>query len=504
MSYNFSKTQFLQQNDIGKTVLYKKISSDVITPVLAYLKISKHFKNHNFLFESAQNANNKGRFSVIGIKPDLIWKAYANSNESFINRNFQQNNNDFSQQDGDVLDNLRSLIDESQINWQNLEYINQELPAVCSGIFGYMNYDMVRLMEEIPNRNLRDEIAIPDSIFIRPQILIIFDSLFDNCLVCAPNYTNSTYEELVQKIEEVATILNAPFVEDKNIAIDKKLEFNFNSNYSDNQYHQAVSKAKEYIKSGDIFQVLPSQRFTANFPSELPAFYFYRALRSINPSPFLFFLHLEDFALSGSSPEIMVSCKNKKITIRPLAGTRKRGKNASEDKKIAQELLSDEKELAEHLMLIDLGRHDVGRVCKENTVKLTEKMVVEYYSHVMHISSNVEGILRDDLQSLDALISGFPAGTVSGAPKIRAMQIIEELENVKRSFYAGCVGYFAGNGDMETCITLRSSLIKDNKIYLQAGAGVVFDSDEESENQECVNKAMGLIKACEKINEFIN
>ena len=267
-------------------------------------------------------------------------------------------------------------------------------------------------------------------------------------------------------------------------------------------FSQITEKAKEYIVNGDIFQVLPSQRFSANYPENLPSFTFYRALRSVNPSPFLFFLKLEDFALSGSSPEIMVSSKDK-ITIRPLAGTRKRGANEIEDKEIAQELLNDEKELAEHLMLIDLGRHDVGKVCKENSVKLTEKMTIEFYSHVMHISSNVEGILRDDLEALDALISGFPAGTVSGAPKIRAIEIIEELEKVKRSFYAGCVGYFASNGDMETCITLRSSLIKNNKIYLQAGAGVVFDSNPQSEYQECVNKAMGLVRACEKIKEFI-
>lgn len=499
MSFNLSKEQFLEHKKLGKTLLFKKISSDIITPVLAYLKISQKFENYNFLFESSEKATSKGRFSVIGLNPDLVWK--TSEKTSFINKNFQQNSKDFTEQKGCPLQNLRELISDSKIPWENLKYNNQDLPAICSGIFGYMNYDMVKLMEEIPNRNLIDEINIPDSIFIRPQIIIIFDNLFDNCLICAPDFNNESYETLENKINEISDILT------KDLAINKiessKIDFDFQSNYSESEYCQIVEKAKEYIVNGDIFQVLPSQRFSANYPENLPSFTFYRALRSVNPSPFLFFLKLEDFALSGSSPEIMVSSKDKKITIRPLAGTRKRGANEIEDKEIAQELLNDEKELAEHLMLIDLGRHDVGKVCKENSVKLTEKMTIEFYSHVMHISSNVEGILRDDLEALDALISGFPAGTVSGAPKIRAIEIIEELEKVKRSFYAGCVGYFASNGDMETCITLRSSLIKNNKIYLQAGAGVVFDSNPQSEYQECVNKAMGLVRACEKIKEFI-
>jgi anthranilate synthase component 1 len=254
-----------------------------------------------------------------------------------------------------------------------------------------------------------------------------------------------------------------------------------------------VNRAKKYITDGDIFQVLPSQRFTAKCDKNFDEFSFYRSLRLINPSPFLFYLKFDDFVLTGSSPEIMVSLKNKKITIRPLAGTRKRGKNEAEDKQIAAELLNDEKEVAEHLMLIDLGRHDVGSVSAPGSVVVTEKMIVENYSHVMHISSNVEGILRNEFDALDALIAGFPAGTVSGAPKIRAMEIIEEMEKVRRSFYAGCVGYFASNGDMETCITLRSALIKNGYIHLQTGAGVVFDSDPQSEYQECLNKARVLM-----------
>ncbi len=499
MSFNFSKNEFDQAlAKSGATVLFKKISADIITPVLASLKVSKHFPNHHFLFESAENGNNKGRFSLLGFMPDLMWKCVGE--KSFINADFAKNPQNFSQETGDVLGNLRQLIKKSHIDWSGLNYGAGALPAMSAGIFGYMGYDMVRLMEKISNRGLEDELKIPDSIFIRPQIIVVFDNLFDCALICAPVFAAQKYEDVVARIEAAEEILMEPY---EFPPVAAKTDFNFASNCTEKEYCDAVEHSKKYITDGDIFQVLPSQRFTSNFDKSIPEFAFYRALRAVNPSPFLFYLKLDDFVLSGSSPEIMVSLKGGKVTVRPLAGTRKRGKNLEEDKKIAAELLNDEKEIAEHLMLIDLGRHDAGRVSKEGSVVVTEKMVIENYSHVMHISSNVEGILRDDLDALDALISGFPAGTVSGAPKIRAMEIIEEIEKVKRSFYAGCVGYFSSNGDMETCITLRSALIKDEKIYLQAGAGVVFDSDPKSEYQECINKAMGLVKACEKIKEFV-
>ncbi len=500
MSFNFSKNEFdAAIKNYGSTVLFKEIAADTITPVLASLKISKHFPNHHFLFESAENGNNKGRFSLLGFMPDLMWKCFGE--KSFINEDFVNNPKNFSEQKGNPLENLRHLIKKSHIDWKNLKYGSGNLPSMGSGIFGYMGYDMFRLMEKIPNRNLADELQIPDSIFIRPQIVVIFDNLFDCALICAPVFSNQNYEDIIAKINAAEKILNEPY---EDLPVKADIKFNFTSNYNENEYYEAVEKAKKYITNGDIFQVLPSQRFTSDFDAKIPEFAFYRALRSVNPSPFLFYLKLEDFVLSGSSPEIMASLKNSKVTIRPLAGTRKRGANLEEDKKIADELLKDEKEIAEHLMLIDLGRHDVGRVSKAGSVNVTEKMVIEHYSHVMHISSNVEGILNDNLDALDVLISGFPAGTVSGAPKIRAIEIIEEIEKIKRSFYAGCVGYFASNGDMETCITLRSALIKNKKIYLQAGAGVVFDSDPKSEYQECINKAMGLVKACEKIKEFVN
>ncbi len=500
--YNFNKDEFDRAlKKSGAALLYKKIPADTTTPVLASLKLSQHLpeeSSHNFLFESAEKGNNKGRFSVIGLMPDLAWKCIGE--KSFINKNFAKNPQNFSTEKGNPIENLRNLINSCRIEWSELNYISGSLPSICAGIFGYMTYDMVRLMEKIPDRNLPDDLKIPDSIFIRPQILLIFDNLFDCVLICAPNFGGETFEQLTAKIALIENALAKPFEDKKTQA---KSEFNFISNYSEAEYCAAVEQSKKYITDGDIFQVLPSQRFTSDFDSRISEFTFYRALRSVNPSPFLFYLKFPEFCLIGSSPEIMVSARNQKITIRPLAGTRKRGKNAEEDKKIAEGLLKDEKEIAEHLMLIDLGRHDVGRVSKPGSVVVTEKMVIENYSHVMHISSNVEGILRDDVDGLDALISGFPAGTVSGAPKIRAMEIIEEIEKVRRSFYAGCVGYFAANGDMETCITLRSALLKDGKIHLQSGAGVVFDSDPKSEYQECINKAMGLVKACEKINDFL-
>jgi anthranilate synthase component 1 len=499
MNFNFSQDEFLQTlREFGATVLFKKIPSDLITPVAALLKISQAFPNQHFLFESAENGNNKGRFSVLGFMPDLVWKCVEE--KSFINSDFAKNSDKFSKQDGNPLENLRQLIKDSRIDWSQLNYGSTGLPGICSGIFGHMNYDMVRLMEKIPNRNLPDEIKIPDSVFMRPQIIIVFDNLFDCALICAPSFSTQNYQELVDKISLTEEILTKPY---QSLPIKAKTDFQFSSNCTENEYCAAVESTKKYIIEGDIFQALPSQRFSADFDKNLPEFAFYRALRAVNPSPFLFYLKLDDFVLSGSSPEIMVSLKDNKVTIRPLAGTRKRGKTLLEDKKIADELLKDEKEVAEHLMLIDLGRHDVGKVSKAGSVVVTEKMVIENYSHVMHISSNVEGILRDELDALDALISGFPAGTVSGAPKLRAMEIIEEIEKIKRSFYAGCVGYFSSNGDMETCITLRSALIKDGKIYLQSGAGVVFDSDPKSEYQECLNKAQALMKACEKIAKFI-
>lgn len=487
------KSHFVKKESCTIT---KEIPCDLITPVAALLQIKEKFKDYYFLLESVEKGSNKSRYSVIGLMPDLIFQ--SKNNEAFINNEIESNPASFQKiKNENPLQVLRNLINQSKIN---------DISGFLSsgGLFGYMSYDMVRLMENIKDGNLVDEINIPDSVFMRPQILIIFDSLFDVATICAPLYfreglnIDSSYQKAQDNIQKIIEIISK-----SNVALAPKAskKYDFSSSVTKEEYCKMVEKSKEYITNGDIFQVLPSMRMQADFKlDDAPALY--RSLRSINPSPFLFYFKFPDFAFMGSSPEIMVSLKNKKVTIRPLAGTRRRGKNEEEDQKIAAGLLSDEKELAEHLMLMDLGRHDVGRVCKAQTVKVTEKMVIENYSHVMHISSNVEGIIEDGLDGLDALISGFPAGTVSGAPKIRAIEIIEEIEKLRRSFYAGCVGYFTGNGEMETCITLRSALIKNNKIYLQAGAGVVHDSIPEAEYEECHNKLAALIAAVNNVHKY--
>ena len=505
MSYSHNQQQFENLDNSCSKILYKKISSDTLTPVLAFLKISQYFNDHHFLFESAENSNNKGRFAIIGFMPDMVWKCIKQ--QSFLSSDFKNDKDNFVKQNGDPLQNLRKFIKSCSIDFTKIPYEKGPLPSMCSGIFGYMGYDMIRLIEKIPDNNLDDEINIPDSIFIRPQIVIVFDNLYDLALICAPSYNQEKYQELTEKINNVEKILSDNYqdLERSKITITtNNYQNNFNSNYNKEEYCSLVNKAKEYITNGDIFQVLPSQRFSANFPQNSSEFTFYRFLRNINPSPFLFYLKFDDFVLTGASPEIMVSLQNKKITIRPLAGTRKRGKNIEEDKKIAEELLSDEKEIAEHLMLIDLARHDIGSISEPGSIAVTKKMIIENYSHVMHISSNVEGKINDKFDALDALIFSFPAGTVSGAPKIRAMEIIEELEKTKRSFYAGCAGYFSSNGDMETCIIVRSAVIKNNKIYTQAGAGVVYDSVPEFEYQECLNKAQALFTAFAKTNPIYN
>lgn len=488
------------------SIISKRISADTLTPVLAYLKITSHsskLKKYSFLLESAEKDRAKGRFSVIGFMPDLVFK--CDLKNSYLNDDPFASQK-FIKQKGEPLDNLRDLIKKSELDIKSTkteanQNYDQLLPSVASGLFGYLNYDTIRLMEKMPDRNLKDELGIAQSTFIRPQIILVFDNLFDTVLICAPNFRGYSKQQCEEKITLVELILKKPYTK-KFQPLPKKAGVNdvFTSNYSQSEYCKTVVKAKEYIKNGDVFQVLPSQRFSAPFAHE--PFSFYRALRSINPSPFLFFFDFGNFQLTGSSPEIMVSLKNKKITVRPLAGTRKRGKNQEEDHKIANELLHDEKEKAEHLMLIDLGRNDVGKVAEVGSVETVEKMVIENYSHVMHLSSTVVGKIKKGIDALDVLISAFPAGTVSGAPKLRAMEIIEELEKVKRSFYSGCVGYFASNGDMETCITLRSALIKNKKIYLQAGAGIVYDSDPESEYQECLNKTRALVEAYKKCPEY--
>ncbi|MEE8517255.1 MAG: anthranilate synthase component I, partial [Alphaproteobacteria bacterium] len=431
----------------------------------------------------------------IGLKPDLIWRCHDEKAE--INRNPQHDANAFEPVAEGVLESLGALIEATHIDTPS------GLPPMAAGLFGYMGYDMVRLMERLPDDN-PDDLGIPDGIMLRPSVICIFDNIEDVVIVVTPVRpangidARTAYDQARDRLQAILEVLAAPLPGQPRLATGDGASA-VTSNTSRAQYHDMVKAAKAYIRAGDVLQVVPSQRFAVPFP--LPPFALYRSLRRLNPSPFLFYLDFGGFSVVGSSPEILVRLRDGAVTIRPIAGTRRRGADAAEDKLLADDLLSDPKELAEHLMLLDLGRNDVGRVAKTGTVKVTEQMVIEYYSHVMHIVSNVEGRIKDGLGALEALVAGFPAGTVSGAPKVRAMEIIDELEHSRRGIYGGCIGYFAANGALDTCIALRTALVKDGTMYVQAGGGVVADSDPEAEYQESRNKAQALIRAAEQAIE---
>ena len=477
------------------SLIYIKIKSDLDTPVSAYLKLCKNEKN-SFLLESVQDGTYKGRYSIIGMNPDVIWK--CNKNQAFIKKKNDSKKSDFVLQDKTPLVSLRELINNSKIKFPN------HLPPMSAGLVGYLGYETIELYENMPERKLSN-LLLPDGFFIRPTVMAIFDNINNEVTLATPLWANES-ENIRKKYELKLNVLNKTIhdlnsflkksnVKTKTIKPFKKPASNISKKY----FFKMVNKAKELIFSGEIFQVVLSQRFKTSY--ELPPFELYRSLRSLNPSPFLFYLNLENernsnFSLIGSSPEILVRLDNKKVSIRPIAGTRPRGKNSIQDEKLKKELLSDPKELAEHLMLLDLGRNDVGRISEIGTVNVTEKMKVEFYSHVMHIVSNVEGKVGKK-SIIDVLMSGFPAGTVSGAPKIRAMEIINSLEPESRGIYAGCVGYFSANGNMETCIVLRTAIVKDKKMYVQAGAGIVADSKPINEYNETINKAKALFKAAE-------
>jgi anthranilate synthase component 1 len=379
------------------------------------------------------------------------------------------------------------------------------LPPMASGLFGFLGYDMVRDMERLPDNN-PDPIGLPDAIMVRPTIICIFDRLEDNVTLVTPAWptagTNAraAYEAAQERLADAVSDFERalPFRRDSADELDELPEPQ--ANMSKEDFKKMVETCKEYIRAGDAFQIVPSQRFS--LPFTLPPLSLYRALRRINPSPFLIFFDYGDFSIVGSSPEILVRLRDETVTIRPIAGTRPRGKTPEEDRALAADLLADKKELAEHLMLLDLGRNDVGRVAKIGSVKVTERNLIEYYSHVMHIVSNVDGKIDPQYDAMNALMAGFPAGTVSGAPKVRAMEIIEELEPEKRGIYGGAIGYFAADGAMDTCIVLRTAIVKDGTMYVQAGAGIVADSVPESEHQECQHKARALIRAAEEAVRF--
>lgn len=471
------------------SIFFHKEPAGSLTPISLFSKLRK-LSPYNFLLESVEKGKNKGRYSVIGLRPEKIWE-FANEK---ITISDHDSSIETSVNDGKkIFAALQSEIDESEIAGY------EDLPPMSSGLFGYMGYDMVQYMEKIPAHK-NDELNIPDAKFIRPEIIVIHDNKTNEIIISLPIYFDAKidFDALRAKKEKLlAEVMSSIKSEGgaKDIS-EKPNKLNFTSNFSKDEYCSLVKRSIEYIKAGDVFQVLPSRRFTADFAYD--GFSFYKTLCEVNPSPFLFYMNFADFEIIGSSPEIMVKVTDETVTIRPLAGTRKRGKDETEDKKIAAELLADKKELAEHLMLLDLGRNDVGRITDD--VKVTDKMSIEYFSHVMHISSNVEGKIKKNATYLDALIAGFPAGTVAGAPKIRAMQIIAEFEKDKRSFYSGCLGYFSGNRKyMDMAIMLRTALLKDKKLYIQSGAGVVYDSVAESEYEETESKAKALMHAAELV-----
>jgi anthranilate synthase component I len=474
-------------------VVWTRLVADLETPVSAMLKLSAG-RSNAFLLESVEGGAVRGRYSMIGLDPDLVFK--AEGDRAWVART--PGSGPFEPHPLPTLDAIRSLLEESRIE------LPRELPPMAAGIFGYLGYDLVRLMERLPPAK-PDPLGLPDTILVRPQILVIFDSVKDEMTIVTPvrprdgQVARVAFDRATDRLTEIVEALDRPIDRSAERA-DLPLAAEIASNTAPDAYKAMVARAKDYIAAGDIFQVVLSQRFEAPFP--LPAFSLYRALRRVNPSPYLYFLDLDGFSIVGSSPEILVRVRDGEVTIRPIAGTRPRGATPEEDARLGEELLADPKERAEHLMLLDLGRNDVGRVAEIGTVKVTEQFFLEHYSQVMHIVSNVAGRLRADRDAVDALVAGFPAGTVSGAPKVRAMQIIDELELGKRGPYAGCVGYFSATGELDTCIVLRTALVKDGRMYVQAGAGIVADSDPDSEQAECVNKAKALFRAAEEARRF--
>ena len=488
---------FAQGYDKGlPQILLTRLVADLETPVSAMLKLSRNAK-YSFLLESVEGGAVRGRYSIIGLNPDVIWR--VKNGVAAINRKALHDTDEpFEALKLDPLSALRALLAESRID------LPSDGPPMAAGVFGYLGYDMVRFMEDLPRPN-PDTLGLPDGMMIRPTVMAIFDSVKDEVTVTAPVYPDAAvsaraaFARASERISDVVDALDRPI--DMALRHADALPIAASqSNTPPQDYRQMVLKAKDYIAAGDIFQVVLSQRFETDFA--LPPFALYRALRRVNPSPFLYYLDFDKFAVVGSSPEILVRVRDGKVSIRPIAGTRRRGVTPTEDKALAEELLADPKERAEHLMLLDLGRNDVGRVAEIGSIKVTDKFILEYYSQVMHIVSNVEGKLDKKHDVIDALVAGFPAGTVSGAPKVRAMEIIDELEVNKRGIYGGCVGYFGADGEMDTCIVLRTAIVKDGKMYVQAGAGVVADSDPESELQECVNKAKALFRAAEEAVRF--
>jgi len=476
-------------------LVYARLAADLDTPVSLMLKLGEA-RTDTFMLESVTGGEVRGRYSVVGLKPDLIWQCHGQ--QARINRQARFDPTAFEPQASAPLESLRALIAESRI------LLPEGLPPIASGLFGYLGYDMIRLVEHLPDVN-PDPLGLPDAVLLRPSVVAVLDGVKGEVTVVAPAWAASNLSARAAYAQAAERVMDAMRDLDRSPPVMRDLGEatpvgEAQSNFTHAGYLAAVERDRDYIRAGDIFQVVPSQRWKQRF--ELPPFALYRSLRRTNPSPFMFFFNFGGFQVVGASPEILVRLRDGEVTVRPIAGTRKRGVTPEEDRALEADLLADAKERAEHLMLLDLGRNDVGRVAKIGTVRPTEQFIIERYSHVMHIVSNVVGQIADGEDALSALLAGLPAGTVSGAPKVRAMQIIDELEPEKRGVYGGGVGYFAGNGEMDFCIALRTAVLKDDQLYIQAGGGVVYDSDPESEYQETVNKSRALRRAAEDAGLF--
>ncbi|QFT63288.1 anthranilate synthase component I [Roseivivax sp. THAF30] len=477
-------------------VVYARLAADLDTPVSLMLKLTGAARDA-FMLESVTGGEVRGRYSIIGMKPDLVWR--CNGSQSEINRQARFDADAFEPMQDDPLTALRSVLEESRID------LPDGLPQSSAGLFGYLGYDMIRLVENLPDVN-PDPVGLPDATLIRPSVIAVLDGVKGDVIIVSPAWVSSgqsaraAYAQAAERVMDAVRDLERALPRDARDLGDAADLGEPVSNFSHDGYKAAVERAKEYIRAGDIFQVVPSQRWTQDFP--LPPFALYRSLRRTNPSPFMFYFNFGGFQVIGASPEILVRVFGREVTIRPIAGTRPRGATPAEDQALEADLLADQKELAEHLMLLDLGRNDTGRVSKIGTVRPTEQFVIERYSHVMHIVSNVVGELDPQHDALSALLAGLPAGTVSGAPKVRAMEIIDELEPEKRGVYGGGVGYFSAGGDMDMCIALRTAVIKDQKLYIQAGGGVVYDSDPEAEYQETVHKSNAIRRAAADAARF--
>ncbi len=469
-------------------VVYTRIAADLDTPVSLMLKLADAGQN-SFMLESVTGGEVRGRYSIVGMNPDLIWECRGTT--SRVNRSARFDPEAFQDCPGDPLQALRDLIAESRIN------LPADLPGAAAGLFGYLGYDMIRLVEHLPNVN-PDPLGVPDAMMLRPSVVAVLDGVKGDVILVAPAWAQDAQSAKSAYAQAAERVMDAQRSLERAVPTTRSLQDPApvappQSNFTHKAYLEAVERAKDYIRAGDIFQVVPSQRWSQEFRE--PPFALYRSLRRTNPSPFMFYFNFGGFQVIGASPEILVRVFGNEVTIRPIAGTRPRGATPAEDDANEADLLADKKELAEHLMLLDLGRNDTAKVTKVGTMRPTEQFIIERYSHVMHIVSNVVGELADDQDALSAFFAGMPAGTVSGAPKVRAMEIIDELEPEKRGVYGGGCGYFSAGGDMDMCIALRTAVVKDQMLYIQAGGGVVYDSDPEAEYQETVHKSNAIRKA---------